>query len=152
MQNGNLLYESKGCPKKQIIKHILNIIILLVLAVASIIVSVKLSEKIPFIGFGAFLSIIFIMCEVFPIIRFSRKTECWIRIYDNHIEGKAYKLGNTKNFSLFYNQIQSVQINNEFIVLFVGGKKYKMLCKDQENAFSIINNCIADLISNQAVR
>ncbi len=23
MQNGNLLYESKGCPKKQIIKHIL---------------------------------------------------------------------------------------------------------------------------------
>lgn len=143
MQNNNLLYESKDCPKSQMIKHILNIIILLVLAVVSIIVSVKLSETVPFIGFGAFLSIIFIMCEVFQIIRLSRKTECWIKIYEDHIEGKAYRIGKTKAFSLFYNQIQTVQIDKDFIALFVGIRKYKMLCKDNQTAFSIINSCMA---------
>lgn len=143
MKDNNLLYESKGCPKGQMIKHVLNIIILLVLAVVYIIVSVKLSEIVPFMSFGAFLSIIFIICEVFPIIRLSRKTEYWIKIYEDHIEGKAYRIGNTKVFSLFYNKIRTAQIDKDFISLFVGIRKYKLLCKDNQTAFSIINSCVA---------
>lgn len=65
---------------------------------------------------------------------------CWIKIYQDRVEGQTFKMGVKKEIiDCAYPQIQSVQMEKDFLILNTGGRKLKLLSHDNKRSFELIN-------------
>ena len=65
---------------------------------------------------------------------------CWIKIYQEHLEGQVFTLRiNKSTVYLEKEQIQSVQAQGIYLIVTAGGKKNKFICQDQKQALEAVN-------------
>lgn len=64
---------------------------------------------------------------------------CWLKVYSDHVESYAGLMNDYVHCA--HKQIQSVQMFKNGIVLTTGGTKRKIMCKEPQKAFDIVNQC-----------
>lgn len=165
---GELLYESKGAPIIRVGALAVCVIILVVAAVYFWVLSGSKTKQVPigsisggryveegYIGGGYVFTeegrrnlqilgcVAMISAGVFFDILIGMK-RCWTKIYSNHIEAQAVSYGFNKNIArIFYHQINAVQIQGFTIRIVAGGQKIRLICRDTNQAFELINQRIS---------
>lgn len=136
-----LLYQSTGTSKS--LSIILGVFAIIVIAIGLIcfrwLPYIKKNETTYVIIMG----IIVLSCGVALLsssillgVAFSR---CWLKIYADHIESYAGLMNDYVHCALA--QIQSVQMYRGGIVLTISGAKHKIMCREPQKVFDIINQC-----------
>lgn len=155
---GELLYESKGAPIIRVGALAVCVIILVVAAVYFWVLSGSKTKQVPMAGGyfgGGYIfteegrrrlqilgCVAMISAGVFFDILIGMK-RCWTKIYSNHIEAQAVSYGFNKNIArIFYHQINTVQIQGFTIRIVAGGQKIRLICRDSNHAFELINQRI----------
>ena len=143
-----VLYESKGCSSNMMIRFIVISIAFLVLGILLFCASgdggkfTKEGEnymKIAgFVGIALSLFSISIICTL-------RST--WVKIYEDHIEGKAWAglLRENKQFFCTTADILSYEVSNALpfpIVLKTPAGNHKIVCQDSEKACAALQTII----------
>ena len=100
-----------------------------------------------------YLSLILLVAVgVFSFKKAAEYSQCWLKIYTDHIEGQPVGLTKQPIVIIPYHQVTGINLFNDFVVLTVDGKTVRFMMHDSADAFEavkIINNCIHNNYSNQ---
>lgn len=141
---GKLLYESKGGKDvwggAMMICGILFCIVGVFIVIQILHGSFRNPVNVVMIGVVFF--IIGALCMDFGV----GTLQCWVKIYSDCIEAQAFAMGGKKKIvQIYYSQINSVQIQGNFLNIISGGQTIRLICKENEQAFQIINTMIANV-------
>ena len=149
-KKGTLLYESKGGQNARGMALIILGALLLFLGIFVVRLGIstdaqrqilhgRFANPESVVIFGAVVAII----AAFVTDRGIRLLRCWVKIYNDHIEAQAFTMTGTKNIvQLNYSQINSVQMQGYFLNIISGGKKIRLICEENSQAFQLINTMI----------
>ena len=73
---------------------------------------------------------------------FLSSSKCWIKIYDDHIEGQTTGVWRRKEtFSLPLERISSVTKDDQLrqVIIHAAGTTFKVVCRDQRRTFQVID-------------
>ncbi|MDD5953332.1 MAG: hypothetical protein PUC32_06785 [Oscillospiraceae bacterium] len=150
-----LLYESKGGPISKLIADVVGIMLAVVGAVFMFCISGAKSSRIS-IGGGYFgggyllepsartamiiIGILFLLGAFYFLCGILGLFSCFVKVYDDHIEARPYTVFLKKGIvQLTYGQISSIEQNGSLIILVAGGKKMRLLAKqDPSKAAELI--------------
>ena len=149
-KKGTLLYESKGGQNARGMALIILGALLLFLGIFVVRLGIstdaqrqilhgRFANPESVVIFGAVVAIIaaFVIDSGIGLLR------CWVKIYNDHIEAQAFTMTGTKNIvQLNYSQINSVQMQGYFLNIISGGKKIRLICEENSQAFQLINTMI----------
>lgn len=171
MEN-NLLYDSKGASKKLLTFYIILAFTCIALGIGSFMLSnAKYDSETVTSGFvdsdgnfhvtntgtlggGDMLTkdgkqmfrILGFICIALSFMLFSMRNSyrrCWVKIYEDHIEGQAFSYGKQKNqFYCAASDIQSTILSNFNIVLQLPSTKYVLVCEDLKKANDVLQTLI----------
>lgn len=150
-RKGTLLYESKGGQTIRGMAMIILGALLLFLGIFVIwlgvstdaqrqILHARFANPEGVVIFGAVNAIFatFVVDSGIGLLR------CWVKIYNDHIEAQAFTMWGTKNIvQLNYSQITSVQMQGYFLNIISGGKKIRLVCEENAQAFQLINTIVS---------
>lgn len=163
MENG-LVYESKGYKKGVVILAIAAAIICFCVSISDFASINKKSEGIGMmidsreitIGGGRdayskeekqtmlLLGITFLLLSILMLDVAIGLNKCWIKIYQDHLEGQAFTLS-WLNKSIDYlrkEQMQSIQIQGQALIIIAGGQKKTFMCNDPNKALDAVNKIL----------
>lgn len=67
-------------------------------------------------------------------------SRCWVKVYENHVEGQNFIIGFIKSqFYFTIQEITAVDMQYKFVVVSKGKARYLLLCQDQRELFELLN-------------
>lgn len=65
---------------------------------------------------------------------------CWVKVYENHVEGQGFTIGFTKSqFYFAVSEITAVDMQYKYVVVSKGKARYLLMCRDQRELFELLN-------------